>query len=290
MDYDALLPPSVNFHLWQPCNMVCHGCFARFEDVREDILPRGHLPREQAHRLTRQLGQRFAKVTFAGGEPTLCPWLPDLIATAKEQGATTMLVSNGSRINAEYLERLRPCLDWLTLSIDSARPETHVALGRATRSGALPPEHYLAIATAARQMGIRLKVNTVVSALNCDEDLSPMLLALRPERWKPLQVLRVQGQNDAEYDRLAITGEAFDRYVERHRHLADHGVVVVPEDNDAMTGSYAMVDPAGRFFDNVLGRHRYSTPILQVGLRAAWEEIAFSISRFEARGGVYPWG
>ncbi len=99
----------------------------------------------------------------------------------------------------------------------------------------------------------------------------------------------MQGQNDADYDRLAITGEAFEGYVRRHRHLADHGVVVVPEDNDAITGSYAMVDPAGRFFDNTLGRHRYSAPILQVGLDAAWEEIAFSRSRFEGRGGVYDW-
>ena len=133
-------------------------------------------------------------------------------------------------------------------------------------------------------------MNTVVSALNCNEDLSPLLLALRPERWKALQVLRVQGQNDAEFDGLRISGAQFARYLDRHQHLAEHGIVVVPEDNDAMTGTYAMVDPAGRFFDNTLGRHRYSAPILQVGLRAAWEEIAFSISRFEARGGVYSWG
>ncbi|WP_282071372.1 hypothetical protein [Polaribacter atrinae] len=39
----------------------------------------------------------FEKITFAGGEPMLCPWLPKLIKTAKELGLTTMIVTNGSQ-------------------------------------------------------------------------------------------------------------------------------------------------------------------------------------------------
>ena len=35
--------PSVNFHFWQPCNMRCGFCFAQFLDVRDSILPKGHL-------------------------------------------------------------------------------------------------------------------------------------------------------------------------------------------------------------------------------------------------------
>jgi organic radical activating enzyme len=38
----------------------------------------------------------LGKITFAGGEPTLCPWLHDLIAIAKKTGMVTMLVTNGS--------------------------------------------------------------------------------------------------------------------------------------------------------------------------------------------------
>ena len=25
--------PSVNFHLWKPCNMMCEFCFATFRDI-----------------------------------------------------------------------------------------------------------------------------------------------------------------------------------------------------------------------------------------------------------------
>ena len=36
--------PSVNFHLWKSCNMKCRFCFATFQDVGRDVLPKGHLP------------------------------------------------------------------------------------------------------------------------------------------------------------------------------------------------------------------------------------------------------
>src|SRR5687767_9296339 len=93
------LPPSVNFHLWRPCNMSCRGCFARFEDLGREVLPKGHLPRADALAVVALLAERFDKITFAGGEPTLCPWLPPLVAEASRRGATTMLVTNGTRLD-----------------------------------------------------------------------------------------------------------------------------------------------------------------------------------------------
>ena len=283
------LPPSVNYHLWQPCNMHCSGCFARFDDVRAEVLPRGHLSRDAANQLTHVLASRFAKVTFAGGEPTLAPWLSELVTTAKATGATTMLVSNASRLDARYLDRLAGHLDWVTMSIDSAVPATQEALGRATMRGALANDHYFAVATGARERGIRIKVNTVVSALNANEDMSPFIEIIRPERWKLLQVLPVNGQNDGEVEPLLITGETFRAFVDRHRGLSRTGIAVVGEDNASMTGSYAMVDPAGRFFDNTAGRHTYSRPILAEGIDAAWADIRFHLDRFVDRGGVYQW-
>jgi len=38
------MPPSVNYHHWQACNMRYRYCFAQFKDVRDTILPKGHLP------------------------------------------------------------------------------------------------------------------------------------------------------------------------------------------------------------------------------------------------------
>ena len=67
------------------------------------------------------------------------------------------------------------------------------------------------------------------------------------------------------------------------------GITVVPESNDLMTGSYVMVDPAGRFFDNVSGTHTYSRPILEVGVEEALRDISIAPEKFLSRGGSYDW-
>ena len=64
---------------------------------------------------------------------------------------------------------------------------------------------------------------------------------------------------------------------------------MVPESNDLMTGSYVMVDPAGRLFDNVSGHHTYSRPILKVGVDEAFGDVSVDSSRFLLRGGLYDW-
>lgn len=284
------MPPSVNFHLWEPCNMRCRFCFATFQDVRTSVLPKGHLPREDALRLVENLAPHFRKVSFAGGEPTLCPWLPELVRTAKAHGLTTMLVTNGSRLGPELLGRLAGHLDWVALSIDSERPETHAKLGRAVNGKALAREDYLRMADLLRGAGVRLKVNTVVTSLNAPEDMSALIGALRPERWKMLRVLPVEGQNSGKVEPLLCPAEAFRGFVHRHRSLEAQGIRLVPEDNTDMRGSYAMIDPAGRFFDNTEGGHRYSDPILQRGIEAAWSQVRFSMERFEQRGGHYDFG
>ncbi|RKH71071.1 radical SAM protein [Corallococcus interemptor] len=284
------MPPSVNFHLWEPCNMRCRFCFATFQDVRRDVLPKGHLPEEEALRLVNLLSLRFRKITFAGGEPLLCPWLPKLAAAAKAHGITTMLVTNGSRLDADTLARLQGVMDWVTLSIDSVSPQTHAALGRAVNGRALPVEHYLSLAERIRSAGMRLKVNTVVTNLNAGEDQTAFLREMRPERWKLLRVLDVKGQNTGKVEALYCPREDFEAFVTRHRCLEREGIVLVPEDNEDMRGSYAMVDPAGRFFDNAQGGHRYSAPILQHGLDAAWSQVFFSMEGFLHRDGSYPYG
>ena len=97
-------------------------------------------------------------------------------------------------------------------------------------------------------------------------------------------MLPVSGQNDGLVENLVITDEEFDRYVARNRYVETKGIVVVPESNELMTGSYVMVDPAGRFFDNVAGTHVYSRPIGQVGVGAALREVSVDPGQVQAAG------
>lgn len=287
---NQVIIPSVNFHLWEPCNMRCKFCFATFQDVKQTILPKGHLPKEQAIEVVRALARfGFEKITFAGGEPTLCPWLGDLISTAKNAGMTTMIVTNGSKLSDSFLEANKGSLDWIALSIDSVIPQTNLEIGRAiTGKRELSLDDYKALVERIRKYGYGLKINTVVNALNVNEDLSSFINFAQVKRWKTLQVMPVSGQNDYKIDDLLISLEAFESFVKRHEHLK--GITtLVPEAIDLIRGSYAMVDPAGRFFDSSAGVHQYSQPILEVGVDMAYKEVCIDSDKFITRNGLYDW-
>ena len=283
-------PPSVNFHLWAPCNMGCGFCFARFKDVTSEVLPKGHLERQDALEVVKRLcGYGFEKINFAGGEPTLCPWLPDLIGLAKTRGLTTSVVTNGSRITEKWLDNLEGALDWIALSIDSVDPDALKRIGRTQGGKPVSADEHRRIADSARRRGVRLKVNTVVNRHNHEEDLAEFIRSVKPERWKLLQALRVEGQNEGEFDSFAVSDDEFRAYAARNRAVEEFGVVVKVEGNELMLGSYVMVDPAGRFFDNASGGHRYSKPILEAGVEEALQEVFVDAARFEERGGFYDW-
>lgn len=282
--------PSVNFHLWEPCNMRCKFCFATFQDVKQSILPKGHLPKEKAVQVVQQLADfGFQKITFAGGEPTLCKWLPDLIATAKDAGMTTMLVSNGSRLTEEFLEDNKNKLDWIAISIDSLNAATNLTIGRAIAGNKpLHVEYYESIANRVKQFGYGLKINTVVSRNNFNENMNDFIRYAKPKRWKVLQVLPIIGQNDNKIDNFKISQSEFQIFIDNHIDMQAI-TNIVPETNSQIKGSYAMVDPAGRFFDNATGTHNYSRQILEVGVMVAMKEVNYDLPKFISRGGQYDW-
>ena len=65
------------------------------------------------------------------------------------------------------------------------------------------------------------------------------------------------------------------------------GGSIVPETNSQVKGSYAMVDPAGRFFDDADGTHHYNRPILEIGVGSAIREVNYNLEKFISRGGLY---
>ncbi len=282
--------PSVNFHLWEPCNFSCKFCFATFQDVKKTLLPKGHLPKKDALTIVNKLSEAgFSKITFVGGEPTLCPWIGDLILRAKVNGLTTMIVTNGSGITEQFLNTVYKSLDWVVISIDSLLPGINKVIGRSNANRLIPDESYYSEKVKlVHQFGIKLKINTVVNKYNFqDESLSDFIHASRPKRWKVFKALKVIGQNDEFFNDVNVNDEQFEKFLSLNKVTGISYAVI--EDNEDMTGTYAMVDPAGRFFDNTNGAHTYSNPILEVGVDAALKEITVYYSKFLERGGLYDW-
>lgn len=280
------LIPSVNFHLWEACNMSCKFCFATFQDVKQTVLPKGHLPKKEAMAVIKKLADYgFQKISFAGGEPTLCPWISQLIAYAKDLGLTTMLVTNGSRLSDDFLKENEGSLDWIAISIDSVSENTNTLIGRAINGTPKSLDYYIDMAVRIKRHGFRFKINTVVNRYNCAEDMNGFISIAKPERWKVLQALPIKGQNDEFFDELSVSTHEFKQFIKRHRSVDK----LLAENNKDMIGSYVMIDPAGRFFDNTTGTLIYSKSINEHGVKACIKKMNYSFSKFYNRGGIYNW-
>jgi radical S-adenosyl methionine domain-containing protein 2 len=280
---------AVNYHIWRTCNMKCKFCFATYDSVLPQHVKRG-IPLLEAQRLIAVLRDAgFRKITFAGGEPTLCPWLPEVVAYAKDVGFKTAIVSNGSRLTRELIDLLAPSLDWITLSIDSGWSGTNAMTGRAVAGRwAIAVTSLYGIVDEFRAQHVRLKVNTVVTRHNCEESLVDLIARVRPERWKVMRVLRIVGENDRDFDYLGISDDEFQSFLDINSKVPA-GTTRVVEDNPDMIASYVMVDPVGRFIDNSEGRYRASEPILEVGVEVAFRQVTHHRDTFERRGGDYDW-
>ena len=287
----SCLPAAVNWHFWPWCNYGCKFCFATFEDIpRSD-----RLSKEDALTIPGLLAAAGAeKLTFVGGEPTLCPYLGDLLNAAKEAGLITCIVSNGSGLTEEFLENYAHLIDWIGLSIDASNDNLHAQIGRGLKKDlAIQRSNHLELSInvweRCQSRGIKMKLNTVICSVNKDDDMRELALKLNPDRWKIFEVLPVKGQNDLHIDELVLQVGEFDAWLNRHSDVADQGISFVPESNNVMRGSYAMMDALGRFYSNINGGHVYSTPSLDVGVKNSWIENQFLEERFIARGGIYDW-
>lgn len=278
------LPDTINLHFTPHCNARCKFCFAEYSEVQSissttelkqiiDLI--AEVPNESAAR----------RVNFVGGEPTIHKDLPELLAHAKSVGLKTSMVTNGFSMLMHGIEPYADWIDLIGLSIDSIDPHIIAKTGRYHRgSGYIPSErHWLTLADAIHAQGIGLKVNTVVNQLNADDDMNAFIRRMSPKQWKLFQVTCVEGQNDITFGEWEISSDEFEAYGQRHHQLASEGIHVVKEPSDLMVNSYAIIGPNGRFVDNADGRHRYSQPILEVGIANAWATVWFDEEAFRQR-------
>jgi radical S-adenosyl methionine domain-containing protein 2 len=237
---------------------------------------------EQSIDLLRQLKDfDVQKINFAGGEPTLCPYLGKLLDFSKSLGLITSIISNGTGITEDFLMRYSNSIDWIGLSIDSGNESTQLALGRGFGNHV---SKIIEKVIMVKEFSIKLKINTVVTSLNFEEDMGWLLDLIKPNRWKVFQVLLIKNENKNRISDLLVSSQQFDVFVQRHKKYNP-----VVENNDLMLESYIMIDPAGRFFQNSQNVYYFSRPILEVGFETAFKEIRWNPSKFCQRDGFYDW-
>jgi radical S-adenosyl methionine domain-containing protein 2 len=287
----------INWHLTEACNYSCGYCYARWDnriDERELIhdsdrtrrmllqLATFFSPDNEANPLRREMRWNSVRLNLAGGEPLLYRQRTlEVVNMAHEIGFDVSIISNGSHFDQSSLEMIAPKLSLLGISLDSAQANVNRAIGRVDRQGRVLAAGDLADVVGKARMlnpAMRLKINTVVNALNCEEDMSATIGKLSPDRWKVLRMLPVVTNN------LAVSDAQFNGYVERHRALEE---IMCVEDSNSLAESYIMVDPHGCFFQNSTtdgqGGYQYSRPILEAGAGKAFSGLRFSPTKFLTR-------
>lgn len=266
---------TASFHIVKPCNMKCKFCYATFEDMH--ILKQ--LSKYDAFKILDKLKEEgLQKITFAGGEPLLYKWIYEVIVYSKGIGLTTSIITNGSLLTEELLEKFKGNLDWIGISIDSLNDETNVKIGRTYKN----KPNYYELVSKIKMYGFKLKINTVVNRFNEMESMQDFMTMANPSRWKIFDTLKVEGQNDRQFEEIKSTD--FEGFIKRHNHAS-----MVPEDNEAMTGSYLLIDPQGRLFENSKGKHTYSSPLQHTDIDKCLSEINLDRKMFIKRGGIYEW-
>lgn len=288
----------INWHLTEACNYACRYCYSKWHSdgtgtelihnheasaVLLAEIYRHFAPNNPHNHARLGMKWRSVRLSLAGGEPLLYDReIIRIAAQAREIGFDVSVITNGSRLTRPLMAELAPQLSVLGLSLDSAQPATNREIGRTDRHSRvlslaeLPP-----IIELGRKLNpdLRLKINTVVNALNYAEDMTPLIRQLAPDKWKVLRMLPTVTSD------LVIADHEFAEFVDRHAAL---GTIISVEDNSDMVESYIMVDPHGRFFQNSLTGcgYRYSDAILDIGAEAAFRQVSWLADKFQARYAV----
>ena len=263
-----IVPISVNYHLTRQCNYSCLFCF--HTATTSFVLPLDDAKRGLS--LLADAGTQ--KINFAGGEPFLQPlFLGELCKHAKSScGMAVSIVSNGSKITKAWMDRYGEFVDIIAVSCDSFDEVTNIRIGRGKGRHI---ESLKKVSEWCKKAGIKFKINTVVTSLNWQQDMTKEIMSLDPFRWKVFQVLLVYGENDGKpgMQDLLISGAKFDDFCDRHAKVL--GSVLVKENNDDMRSSYLVLDEYMRFLDCSTYEKIPSPSILDVGVQAALKKSGF---------------
>ncbi len=277
-------PLVVNWHITEACNYSCQGCYSAWGHQDEAWNNPANV-RKVIENIARYHSERFGagalswRLSVVGGEPILFKDKTRFVVeTAVACGAEVSVITNGS-----HLENVFPfarLLSQVGVSLDSFTHETNLKIGRQCNGRTLSFDDISAKLDALRAINpdVRIKVNSVVNQNNFAEVLVDKVAALGVSKYKILRQLPFGGCK-------GVTDEQFYHFL-RNNYREDlfdcdgNARHIYVEDNSVMTGSYLMIAPNGRLFQNGGAEYRYSCPLMDIPFETALEEVGFAEEKF----------
>lgn len=296
---------KINLHILETCNFRCRQCFSKFGT--EKLLPVKDWEKIVDNCIA---GTDVTEFNIAGGEPMLYPGLVELVQYIRDKGVKVSLITNGSLMNEEWIKNCAGMFETIGFSVDSINDETNRKIGRCDRNGkTIPAGRVVELCRLIRKYapGCRIKINTVVSALNKDEIMFDFIDEIAADRWKILRMKPFQYGNFSNLD-IQVSDEEFEEFVERNREknkekrekqeekeagkevragakagteTARREIVVEPD----MKASYVLIDSNGCLLDNAVDE---MTPVavcdcLREDFANGLKKLTLDRKRYEAR-------
>ena len=255
----------VNLHYTNLCNYRCRFCHSHFQKTPLSFDDWKHIIDNIMD------GLAVERFNLAGGEPLAGEFIQDLIDYIAAKNVKCSIITNGSLLTGDFIKKNSRKLSMIGISIDGLDHRQNTLLGRVDKKGTdLSREHLENLADAIHKAEIKLKINTVVNAINYQDDFDQIIKSLAPERWKLLRMLHFDNANEAGKS-LMVSDEAFNDFVSRHKHL--HPIV---EDKNDIVNSYIVVTPEGRLINNANEHYSMTESLLTHPFAEEFAKIPFS--------------
>jgi len=261
----------INLHLLENCNYCCKHCFARFNSGRP-------LTVRDWKRIIDNITAEtpVSRFNLAGGEPLLYQGLDEIIDYINSNSILVSLITNGHLLSEERIRSLKGKIYMIGLSIDAIRPDMLLKIGRCTNKGEiLTPVRSMSLCNTIKENNMQLKINTVVSKLNFQENFTDFIETVCPDRWK---ILKMKRFSNGMFDNseIEISENEFNQFCSMYSSIPH-----IKEIN--LKNSYVFIDSGGRLVDN---SGEYDKPISNLLLEdfsSAFRSLTFDESLYESR-------
>lgn len=299
----------INWHITEACNYHCKFCFAKWNKPTELWSDPENVEKVISNicKHFRSQGYFPIRLNIVGGEPIMFPErLWKVVEIAYKHEMEISIITNGS-----HLENIFPfahLISQVGISIDSLNHLTNVNIGRECGGKTISFETLREKIERIRKVNpdIRIKINTVVNRENFNEILVDRFAQLHIDKWKIFRQMPFNGNGGiSDYQFYAFLRNNYNEelmqksapvhqdslealymtdldYSEKKDDKTNKQFIFI-EDNNAMTESYLMISPDGRFFQNGSEEYCYSRPLTEASVEEALSDIKFDSSKFEER-------
>jgi len=261
----------VNLHLLENCNYKCKHCFSHFDSAAP-------LPvcdwKKIIDNITKETS--VCRFNLAGGETLLYKDIDELISYINSKNIDVSLITNGHLLSEKRIGKFKGKVSMIGISIDALDPYLLKKIGRCTKTQEiLDMDRCISLCKSIKENDMQLKVNTVVTKLNKNEDYSRFMQIVSPDRWKILKMKHFSHNNfDNSY--LEITENEFNFFCSRHNCIP-----YVKE--TSLKNAYIMIDPRGFLLDNSSEKYNPVADLLQEDFSIGFNKMYLNTALYESR-------